>query len=135
MMQIDYFHRYDYYTDGGTILLQFECTDGSRHELEIIQTTIPIRKWFARKRNGDVFLNRRKITKDSTSREAVAEAIRRFLDGDSREAGPCDVPRNTIVFGDDLQQIMSLDSVGQEQQVLKWAIERLRQQSSRPVPK
>lgn len=114
-----------YATDGGSIFLMMEVTEGEAHSFEAIQDLIPIRGWFVGKRNGDIFLDGRKITKDSVKLSEIRDAISGFLETDKRTEGIVELPPNTMVLGGDLQEYMRKDEVGRERLLLRWSITRI----------
>jgi hypothetical protein len=121
--------RSGYATDGGSIFLEFSCSDGTRHALELVQEAIPIKGWFVKKRNGDVFLDGQNVVKDKATLRELANSIATFLAADTRVAGKRELPKNTTVLGDDLKELMTSDEVGSERLLLTWAQQRLEKKS------
>jgi hypothetical protein len=127
-MTITKVERAGYATDGGSIYLELSCADGARHNIMFVQELIPIKSsWFHRpkEKNGDVFLDGRNIVGDRTALQELDEAIEAFLSTDTRRAGVRELPKNTLILGDDLKELASKDQVGGERLLLTWARQRL----------
>jgi len=109
-----------YYLDGGSISLAFTCVDGSKHSLRLGQEL-----FFVKKGNGGILLDGREVTNDGAIVRDLEEAIGSFLSEDNRVEGTQEIPKDIIIFGDDLKELFSKDNVGADRLTLKWARERL----------
>lgn len=114
-----------YAMDGGSILLRFRDSRRRRHMLHLTQTLIPLPRRLFRPRNGDIHLDTWNITRNAKRLVVLRDAIAAFLANDARPEQAVPLPPNSMVLGDDLNELMTKDEVGWERLLLRWAHERI----------